>query len=318
MTRHDNGGHFQRGSGSSGSCKIGDTVHRQQGFIGARIAPALNKLLFMPALKYRSSPVLLMLLVLLSGASGTASGDAAGSDLAKAIYDRADGRDFSGYSVMTLTEQKRKPRYRKLYTYRLDRKNGETWSLIRFTEPPDVDGTGLLTLNKPGSESNQWVYLPALDRARRISSSRKGGHFVGSDLYYEDLRKREVNQDHHRILGTGKVSKMTTTLLESIPVDPDNSTYSKRVSWIHMKTLIPLQVDYYTAGKEQPVKRMKVNKIKKLQGYWTVLDSTISDLEDDHQTRMTTSATKYDQKLPEKLFTRRALSDQRLEEEFRP
>jgi outer membrane lipoprotein-sorting protein len=260
----------------------------------------------------------LILLIMLSCLSGQSLAEADGTALAKKLYDRPDGRDASSQALMILSRKGKKPRSRTLYTYRLDNENGETWSLTRFTEPADINGTGLLTHDRPGDENSQWIYLPALDRARRISSSRKGGRFVGSDIYYEDLSKRDVAKDRHRILGDGKVGKTATTLLESIPLDLDDSVYSKRISWVHMSTLIPLQIDYYSAGRETPVKRMKVNKIQKLQGNWTVLDSTVYDLESDHRTRVVTKTIKYDQQLPANLFSRQTLSDTRLEEAYRP
>lgn len=256
--------------------------------------------------------ITLAVLPALSGAS------ADGTVLAEKLYNRPDGIDAASRATMVLSGKGNKPRQRTLYTYRTDKENGETWSLTRFTEPADINGTSLLTRDLPRDESNQWIYLPALDRARRISSSRKGGRFVGSDIFYEDLSKRDVKKDQHRILGEGKVGKIPTTRLESTPLDPDDSVYSKRVNWVHMKTLIPLQTDYYSAGKEKPVKRLKVNKIQKIQGFWTVLDSTVYDLETEHQTRIVTQAIKYDQQLPDTLFSRQSLSDTRIEQSYRP
>ena len=244
--------------------------------------------------------------------------DAAGKALAQKVYDRPDGRDASSRAIMVLKQKGHKPRYRKLFSYRLDKGRNEVWSLLRFTEPADIDGTGLLTLNLPGDETNQWIYLPALDRARRIASSRKGGRFVGSDFYYEDLQDREVEMDRHRIIGTGKVGKIKTKVLESIPVDPDNSVYSKRVSWIHPGTLIALRIDFYKAGREKPIKRLKVKKIKKIKNYWTVLDNTMYDLVSGHSTRLITKSIGYDQGLPEGLFTRRMLIDPERERRYRP
>jgi hypothetical protein len=272
-----------------------------------------------PVYKYLCNESMrLLVLILLITLSGQLLADTDGATLAQKVYNRSDGKDVTSKSTMVLESKGHKPRYRTLYTYRMDTDAGETRSLIRFTEPADIKDTGMLTLDSQGRDSSQWVYLPALDRARRISSSRKGGHFVGSDLYYEDLQKRDVDKDSHRILGRGKVGRIDTTKLESIPVDPDNSVYSKRISWIHMKTLIPLQVEYFKAGNKQPVKRLKVKKIKKIQGYWTVLDSTMKDLESSKQTRMITKTTQYDQKLPGNLFSRQTLSDTQLEESYRP
>ena len=124
-----------------------------------------------------------------------------GAALAQNIYDRPDGDDAASKAVMILTKKGSKPRQRTLYTYRLDTPDGETLSLTRFTEPADISGTGLLSHDRPGDENSQWIYLPALDRARRISASRKGGRFVGSDIFYEDMSKRDVSKDRHRMLG---------------------------------------------------------------------------------------------------------------------
>jgi outer membrane lipoprotein-sorting protein len=266
----------------------------------------------------KHSVLITLLYITLISLPALSSASADGSALAEKLYNRPDGTDAASRATMVLSVKGNKPRQRTLYIYRTDKENGETWSLTRFTEPADINGTGLLTRDLADDDSNQWIYLPALDRARRISSSRKGGRFVGSDIFYEDLSKRDVEKDQHRLLGDGSVGKIKTTILESTPIDPDDSVYSKRISWVHMKTLIPLQTDYYTTGNEKPVKRLKVKKIKKVQGFWTVLDSTVYDLETGHQTRIVTQAIKYDQQLPDSLFSRQSLSDTRIEEDYRP
>ena len=258
------------------------------------------------------------LLIICGCLSGLSLADTDGAALAQKIFDRPDGDDAASKAVMILAKKGSKPRYRTMYTYRLDTEDGDTLSLTRFTEPPEISGTGLLNHDRPGDENSQWIYLPALDRARRISTSRKGGRFVGSDIYYEDMSKRDASKDRHRILGEGKVGSTPTTMLESIPLDTDDSVYSKRISWVHLDTLIPLQVDYYMDETNSPVKRMKVSKIQKQQGYWTVLDSTISDLESGHQTRVVTQAIEYNQALPVSLFSRQSLSDIRLAKDYRP
>lgn len=95
---------------------------------------------------------------------------------------------------MTLTEKGRSPRVRKLIIYRLNKKAGEVSTLIRFTEPADTEGTGLLTQDRADGDSNQWIYLPAMERARRIDSNRRDGRFANSD-YHKDLRDRQVGVD---------------------------------------------------------------------------------------------------------------------------
>lgn len=262
-------------------------------------------------------------LTLLIGAGVTSAAQAesakeAGLRLAQKVYDAPAGDDFASRAVMTLVEKGRSPRKRTMYTIAADRRRGERWSLTRFTSPSDIKGVGLLTKDYPGDNNDQWLYLPALDRVRRVSSGRKGGRFVGSDLFFEDLRDREPEMDRHRLLGDRKIGKLKVKMLESVPVDRDNSVYSKRVSWIHPGTLIALRVDYYQAHSKKPVKRMSVKRIKRIQGFWTVLDSVMEDLESGHTTRITLSKAKYNQDVPDRIFTSQALADENAEARYRP
>ncbi len=241
-----------------------------------------------------------------------------GTELAQRVYDRPDGTDQVTYGTMTLIEPGRSPRQRQLYTFRREAAVGEMYTLIRFVSPADIENTGLLTRDYPDGSTDQWVYLPALDRARRIAADRKGGRFVGSDLFYEDLQDRKVDQDQHRHLGMDTLHDVAVERLESIPTDPNNSVYSKRLSWIHPETLIPLRIDFFSPGDTEPSKRLEVHRIEPIQGYWTVMDSTMTDLNSGHQTRMTVERIRYDQGLPDALFSQQALTDPAREQPYRP
>ena len=240
-----------------------------------------------------------------------------GKDLAQAVYDRHSPDDSSAKVQMLLSKKGTVKKRRLLFSYGLDKGNSERWSLMRFIQPKDVDGTGLLSKDYLGDDNDQWLYLPSSDKVRRISSKRKGGRFVGSDFYYEDLRDREVNMDTHKLLGQGKAGSVGGLLLESIPVKKSNSVYTRRLSCIHPKILIPLWTEFYKK-KEKPVKRLKAKRIKKVQGYWTVFESTMSNLKSGNATQLITLNITYNQDIPESLFTQRGLEDQSLEVPFRP
>lgn len=252
-----------------------------------------------------------------SAASDADDGDQA-RNLAEKVYHRPDGKDVSSRVIMRLKSEDGTVRKRLLYSYAKQKGDFERWSLIRFVEPENIAGTGLLTLDDKGDESDQWLYLPALDRARRISSSRKGGRFVGSDFFYEDLQDREPDMDHHRILGKGKIGGTEAIVLESVPVDPDNSVYSRRVSWIHPDLLLPLRTNLYTDGKEKPDKVLQARKIRKVGDYWTIYESTMYNLANKSKSQLLITDIEYDQGLPDSLFTRRGLNDDRLEKAHRP
>lgn len=257
-----------------------------------------------------------LLIALLLGATTARADEAA--DLAQKVYDRPNGKDLTTLGRMVLTEKGHAPRIRELVSFRLDKSGGETANLIRFLDPEDIAGTGLLSIDKADGSADQWLYLPALDRVRRISSDRKGGRFVGSDFYFEDLQERKPSEDRHRLLGRQTENGILCEVLESVPLDADDSVYRKRLIWVDPATAIPQRVDYFEKDPNSPSKRWLLRSKKRTQGYWTLTDSRMIDLDSGHETRMVIDTALYDQKLPAKLFTSQALADESLESEYRP
>jgi hypothetical protein len=248
----------------------------------------------------------------------SAGADPAGESLARSLYDRPDGKDATSLLTMSLTEKGREPRVRQMVTFRLDLKPGNVATLIRFTAPADIEGTGLLTLDFANKDSNQWIYLPALDRVRRVDSNRKAGRFVNSDYYYEDLRTRTVEKDEHRIIGSEVIGGVNCEILESTPVDADNSVYIKRLTWVDSSTMLPMRIDFFEKRADQPSKRWLMLKKARVKGFWTVMDSSLTTLANGHQTRLTVEQILYDRRLPASLFTTQTLADESAEEDFRP
>jgi hypothetical protein len=292
-------------------------------------APALSRRALLAGL---GGAVLPALLPLVPARALAAAGD--GLALARRVHARADGQDVSSAVTMSLGEEGKQPRVRKMVVYRSNGEKGEksnnsensergdVATLIRFTAPADIDGTGLLTLDAADGATNQWIYLPAMQRVRRVDSNRQGGRFVNSDYYFEDLRDRKPSADTHRIAGLEKlsfgVSDTLCEVLESVPVQADNSVYLKRLAWIEPKSLLPLRLDFFERQSDQPSKRLLVTRREQVQGYWTVMDSTLTDLQTGHQTRLAVEKVLYDRQLPASLFTSRALADERQERGFRP
>lgn len=249
---------------------------------------------------------------------GTATAQDPALALAKAVHARPAGRDMTTLSRMELTEKGRAPRVRTLVTYRLDRSNGETANLMRFLEPEDIAGTGLLGVQKADGTTEQWLFLPALDRVRRVAGDRKGGRFVGSDLYFEDLEERQPSMDRHRLIGRETIDGVPCEVLESVPVAAGNSVYRRRVVWVDAPNALALRVDYFERDENTASKRWQLDVKRKIQNYWTAIESRVTDLGSGHETRMVIVRALYDRKLPERLFTSRALADEQLEADYRP
>jgi len=242
--------------------------------------------------------------------------DQAGAALARAVYDRPDGNTAVVHAKMVLRSERGRDRVREFYSYRMDFPDGEVRALTRFTVPGNVSGVGLLVHSNPGEADDQWLYLPALKRVRRISSENRGGRFVQSGLYYEDLRDRKPTEDRHRILGEGDYEGTPVTLIESTPIDPTSSVYSRRISWIHEPTLLPVKVEYFQQA-DQPVKYLEVKRIDQIQDFWTATESVIVHPATGDQTILTNLSTRYDEDLPAALFATNRLNDPSQETQYR-
>jgi hypothetical protein len=237
--------------------------------------------------------------------------------LAQQVHGRPAGRDVTTTSRMELAERGRTPRVRRIVTYRLDAGRDETAYLVRFLEPRDIAGVGLLSVTQSDGSTEQSLYLPELKRVRKIAGDRKGGRFVGSDLYFEDLQERRPRRDRHRLLGRETLDGIACDLLESTPTDPDDSVYLRRVNWIDRATAMALRVDYFERDPQAASKRWLAVDRQRIQGFWTVTASAMTDLAQGSETRLIVESARYDRKLPDRLFTARALADERYESEFR-
>jgi Outer membrane lipoprotein-sorting protein len=107
-------------------------------------------------------------------------------------------------------------------------------------------------------------------------------------------------------------------VVESTPSEASNSVYRKRVLWIDPQSWLVLRVDYFEKDELQPSKRWVLLSKQRIQGYWAVTESKTVDLNTGNETRMVSQTIKFDRKLPTKLFTTQALSDESIEANHRP
>lgn len=121
------------------------------------------------------------------------------------------------------------------------------YNVLVFESPGDMRGIALLTHAKTEPEDdNQWLYLPAAARTKRISSSNVSGKFVSSEFSYEDLAKQEVDEYTYKWLRTESCpgSDMTCEVIETYPKN-ENSGYTKRVIWVDTDEFRAQKVDFY-------------------------------------------------------------------------
>ena len=139
--------------------------------------------------------------------------------------------------------------------------------LVMFDRPRDVKGTAFLTFTHRSGPDDQWLYLPALKRVKRIASNNRSGPFMGSEFAYEDLASQEVEKYTYRYLRDESLDGRPAFVVERIPVDK-KSGYTRHVVWIDQATYRPEKVEYYDR-KDELVKTLTYHGYRQyLDQYW--------------------------------------------------
>ncbi|MEO1232916.1 MAG: outer membrane lipoprotein-sorting protein [Myxococcota bacterium] len=140
-------------------------------------------------------------------------------------------------------------------------------SVVAFSFPADVDGTKLLTWTHKSDNDDQWLYMPAIKRIKRISSRSKSGSFMGSEFSYEDMSSQEVEKYTYKFLGEDTLEGRTVWKLERVPVG--DSGYSRQVGFYDKEYMNPLRIEYFDK-KDELLKVGTFTGYKKFGEMWRV------------------------------------------------
>jgi hypothetical protein len=140
-------------------------------------------------------------------------------------------------------------------------------TLTIFNSPRDIKGTAFLSYTHALVPDEQWLYLPALKRVKRISSSNKSGPFLGSEYAFEDLTSFEVARYSYKYLGDESIDGIDCYILELIP-KYKHSGYTRELIWIDKTRYIAIKIEYYDR-KESLLKTQLFTDYKQyLNQYW--------------------------------------------------
>src|SRR6056297_1686454 len=219
--------------------------------------------------------------------------DLTGNEIMEKVYYRDEGDDRKGNLTMTLVNARGDKRVRKLRQFYKDYGDTEK-KIMFFLSPADVRNTSFMnwSYNDPAKDDDQWIYLPALRRVKRISSDSKDDYFMGSDFTYDDLGERHPDEDRHTVLREENYNGESCYVVESIPVGNDN-TFSKTVSWIARDKWIGLKREYYDK-KGKLYKTLNIKDYERIDGYWLITNMLMKDLDRDHSTRIEMENIKFD------------------------
>lgn len=142
-------------------------------------------------------------------------------------------------------------------------------SMSIFDTPADVKGTAFLSFTHVNMPDDQWLYLPALKRVKRIASKNKSGPFMGSEFAFEDMSSQEVDKYTYKWLRDEKLDGVDVYVIERVPVDK-NSGYTRQIVWGDKKIYQPLKVEFYDR-KNSLLKTLTLIDYKLyLNKYWRV------------------------------------------------
>ena len=247
--------------------------------------------------------VSIALMVLVSGAAVWAA--PSGQTVMENVYNRPSGEDMTADLVMTLTNSRGSTRERSITQFKIDGGTLEK-KLMFFLSPADVKDTSFMSWSYDDERGDdQWIYLPALRRVKRISSDSKNDSFMGSDFTYDDLGERHPAEDRHEILREEEYRGESCYVVESVPVGDDDA-FSKTVSWIAAGKWIGLKREYYDENGAV-YKTLKIEEYKQIDGYWVITNMVMQDLDRDHSTRIEMQNIEFDNGLSESFFSERQM-----------
>ena len=225
-----------------------------------------------------------------------------------------DGPFVSRKLTMTLKDRHGKQRRQETINYRKyfdeDKK-----TVIFFLEPANVRGTGFLIWDyaDPVEDDDQWLYLPALRKARRVSAADRGDYFLGTDFTYEDMKldgKFEPKDYDFVFTGEDNLEGILTYRLEGTPKTKEVAEqlgYSKTVSWVNPENWLMVKAEFYDL-KGELLKTLNVKDIRLVDGYWTRHWLTMENHQTGHTTEFVFSDVDYKKPIDDSLFSQQALA----------
>lgn len=235
-----------------------------------------------------------------------------GRQIIENVNARDDGAFVTRNLTMELINKNGSTRIRETVGYR--RYYGEEKrTVIFFTDPANIKGTGFLTYDYPKPKTDdQWLYLPALRKVRRISESDRGDYFLGTDFSYEEIKKEtkvEIDDYVQTAAGFETVDGHLTYVVDSAPINDtiaEELGYSRILSRIDPAIWMARKVEFWDL-KGAPLKTIYTEDIRQIDGIWTAHRLRAENHKTGHKTTFTFTDVDYATDVPDRVFEQAAL-----------
>jgi len=228
-----------------------------------------------------------------------------GKQIVETAYNRPTGEDQLSDLTMELINKSGDNRVREIKQFTKDFGDVEK-SIMFFLSPADVKNTSFMNWSYDSDQSDdQWIYLPAIKKTKRISSDSKSDYFMGSDFTYDDLGDRKIDDDIHKLIKEENINGHDCYVVESISKDEDYM-YSKTITWIIKENFIGYKKEFYDEDGEL-LKILSIKEFKNISGILVITNSVMHNIRSDHKTIMKLSNIEINSGIQTTMFTERMM-----------
>ena len=236
-----------------------------------------------------------------------------GDEIARHINARDEGIAVSRNVLMEMTDKRGKTRQRDTRGFR-KYYGDEKRTVIFYLSPKNVKDTAFLTYDYPDAnrDDDQWLYIPAARKVRRISAADRGDYFLGTDFTFEDIKlesKVGIEDYHRKTVREEMLDNKRTFVVEATAVSNEVAKelgYSKVIQWVDPEIWMVRKAKFFDL-RGKLLKTIHTKEIKQVQGIWTAHLLKVENHKTKHQTRFVFSDVQYDNGVSDDLFTERAL-----------
>jgi len=228
-----------------------------------------------------------------------------------AIAVEADERDLGwgdsqSEMLMILRNKKGQETEREIRNKTLEVEGDGDKSLTVFDRPKDVQGTAFLSFTHATAPDDQWLYLPALKRVKRISSANKSGPFMGSEFAFEDIASQEVEKYTYKHIKDDQINGLDVFVVERYPAY-EKSGYTKQIAWLDKEHYRPQQVEFYDRKDKLLKTLVYVGYQQYLDKYWRADEMQMENHQTGKSTRLVFSNYKFGVGLSDRDFDKNSL-----------
>ena len=257
-----------------------------------------------------------LLLTLTIGVSLVTTNALADDPKARAIMEKVDARDdgktLEQDMLMVLIDKNGKQRTRDMKSYGKDFGEDE-YRIMFFKSPADVKNTAFLTYDydDASKDDDQWLYLPALKKVKRIPTSDKSSSFMGSDFSYFDMTDRDLEDYDFKLLKETAVRGKKVWMIEALPRNEEiikESGYTKTIALVRQDNYMVVRSIGFMKGNKK--KYLDVVRLHQEQGVWLPDEMTMTTKKGKstvHKTILKFSHIKLNKAINDSMFTTRRL-----------